>query len=248
MGDKVDMSLDDIIKTNRSAGRGRGGRGGRGGNSRGGNRNAGSGPVRNQRQGNAGRSAPYAKGNPDGDWSHDMYEGGPRKSNPRLGAVPNAAGGGSSKLVVSNLDFGVSDADIKELFMEFGPLKHASVHYDRSGRSLGTADVVFERRLDAVKAMKQYNGVPLDGRSMVIQMATSDLNTIANRLTSPRANTNNGQQQKRTGAPASRGQRGGQRGQRGGAGGQRGQRNPKQPAPTADELDAELESYRSELK
>lgn len=192
-------------------------------------------------------------------WQHDRFTG-------RSGITTTGPG----KLMVSNLDFGVTDIDIKELFSEFGRLKNTHVHYDFSGRSLGTADIVYERKSDAIKALKQYDGVPLDGRPMKIEMA-SDATAFIKNNTRPRSNSvsrrrgNSGRVMKRGGGSSRgagrggsrsriRGGRGGSRGggrrvggrgtgRRGGRGSNRGAGGKKAAAPNKDQLDQELDSF-----
>uniref|UniRef100_A0A2A4IVF5 RRM domain-containing protein n=1 Tax=Heliothis virescens TaxID=7102 RepID=A0A2A4IVF5_HELVI len=264
MVDQIEMALDDIIKANKKAPRGggagrkfnatrkpAGGRGGAGGGFR--NGRAG-GVLRGRNRGGISKSTNYTRGDVNSAWKHDMFNDfGERKI--QRNAMP-AITTGPTKLLVSNLDFGVSDSDIQELFSEFGILKSAAVHYDRSGRSLGTADVVFERRADALKAMKQYNGVPLDGRAMNIQLATSEISSFrteergGGRIgggnsggSGPiRRNISRGGATRNQGGGGSRGNT--RRGGRGAAGPGRG----KRPVPTAEQLDAELDAYVKEIK
>lgn len=168
MVERIDMSLDDIIKMDGISRRGgRGGvarRGAVGGGGRmaagngGGNRptaNRGSGALRS-RMNRGPRSVPYTRSSDM--WQHDKFEGSAR------------GGPGSSHILVSNLDFGVNDKDVRELFAEFGSIRRAGVHYDKSGRSHGTADVVFDNRAAALAAMKRYNGVLLDGKLSTLIM------------------------------------------------------------------------------
>ncbi|KAI3824334.1 hypothetical protein L1987_05792 [Smallanthus sonchifolius] len=78
-----------------------------------------------------------------------------------------------AKLYVSNLDIGVTNEDIRELFSEIGELKRYAIHYDKSGRPNGTAEVMFARRSDAFHALKRYNNVQLDGKPMKIDIVGS---------------------------------------------------------------------------
>ena len=91
---------------------------------------------------------------------YDDATGGSAGKRPFRGVLHTA---GPGKLLVSNLHLGVIESDVKELFLEFGNLCKAAIHYDKSGRSLGTAEVIFDSISDAAKALKQYNNVPLDG-------------------------------------------------------------------------------------
>ncbi|XP_025422835.1 THO complex subunit 4-like [Sipha flava] len=250
----MDVSLVELIKNKTSSSRG----GRHGGERQGGSRSFSGGQrggeTSNFRPNGASRSGggpmgrgrsiarrsngftPYSKADVNSSWTHDMYEG-PKRQQIKGGLSTTNI----HKIVISNLDFGVTSKDIQVLFNEFGPLKTAAVHYDRSGRSLGTADVVFGSKNAALKVVHRYNNIRLDGRPMKIELVT-DFSTVANLVT-------------RLSRPAPlpvRGIRGGVRGNRGkrenirgnsrGRGG-RGDRNSEKKMPNEDELDAQLDRY-----
>eukprot|EP00897_Mesotaenium_endlicherianum_P007898 jgi/Mesen1/7136/ME000037S06497 len=239
---ELDMSLDDIIKSNKATrGGGRGGRSARGGGGR------GAGPARRNVNRAAYRPSPYGLAKPspmatDAAWQHDLYENGAAAG---VGAPGGRAIETGTKLYISNLDFGVSNEDIKELFSEIGDLKRSSVHYDRSGRSKGTAEVVFARRADGVAALSRYNNVQLDGKPMRIEI-------IGTNLAAPvaaRVRTVPGFVAATAAAGPVRGgrgfARGAGRGGRGGGRGRGGRKGGNKPEKTQEELDAELDSYHA---
>ncbi|OAY37838.1 THO complex subunit 4A [Manihot esculenta] len=234
MSSALDMSLDDIIKNNKKSGSG---------NARGRGRPSGPGPARRLANRGANRAAPYtASKAPETTWQHDMFtdQGMAYGQAGRASAIETG-----TKLYISNLDYGVSNEDIKELFSEVGDLKRYSIHYDRSGRSKGTAEVVFSRRTDALAAVKRYNNVQLDGKPMKIEIVGTNIATPA---APPANNVSFGNS---NGVPRGGQGRGGTTGRPRGGGGRgfgrgRGRGRGRGEKVSAEDLDADLEKYHSE--
>ncbi|CAI0627107.1 unnamed protein product [Linum tenue] len=274
MATSVDMSLDDIIKKNRGRGRGRGSAQRGRGTVRSFSAGRMTGKVHRGPLGVNARPSQFTISKParrvrNLPWQHDLLE-----ESIRAAGITGIEVG--TKLCISNLDHKVSNDDIRELFAEIGDLKRYAVHYDRTGRPSGSAEVVYTRRSDAFAALKKYNNVLLDGKPMKIEIvgANEDLPISA------RVNVTgvNGRQKRtvvmtagrgrgRGGfAAATRGRGSGQskrgglqtgsRGGRGGAGGRgggvrgggRGRGRGKKGAveKSADDLDKELENYHAE--
>ncbi|XP_022089359.1 polymerase delta-interacting protein 3-like isoform X3 [Acanthaster planci] len=78
-----------------------------------------------------------------------------------------AASTQGTRLIVSNLHSSVSEADIKELYGDVGPLKKA-----RLVRS-GLAEVVYIKREHALEAIARYHNRELDGLPMQCKLDTS---------------------------------------------------------------------------
>ncbi|XP_010450528.1 PREDICTED: THO complex subunit 4D [Camelina sativa] len=176
MSGALNMTLDEIVKrgkTARSGGRGnsrgRGRGGGRGSGSNGflgGGRGAG--PARRGPLAVIAHPSSFSINKPvrrvrSLPWQNGLFEDGLRAA-----GVSGVEAG--TRLHVTNLDQGVTNEDIRELFSEIGELERYAIHYDKNGRPSGTAEVVYPRRSDAIQALKKYNNVLLDGRPMRLEI------------------------------------------------------------------------------
>ncbi len=75
-------------------------------------------------------------------------------------------------IFVAGLSFSINDADLSELFEEYGVVTSSKVVVDRmSGRSKGYGFVEMEDDEAAKKAVAELNGAEYDGRTIAVSEA-----------------------------------------------------------------------------
>ncbi|KAJ2033549.1 hypothetical protein GGI08_009093, partial [Coemansia sp. S2] len=170
MSTNLDKSLDDIIgETPRRSGR----RGNRQNNNN--NRDRGS-PNRNspysRRDGGVQKRSSNNAGGGGGVTKHQqaiMFN--PAAFMAAAQQQQQQQGGASTgRIHISNLDYAVSEADIRALFGQVGPVNKATLNYGPNGKSKGTGEVQFKNPAHAALAVEKYHGVTLDGRPMRIEI------------------------------------------------------------------------------
>lgn len=217
----MEQSLDDILKAQSSAKRGRGGR-----------------------RSNPSRAA--ATAGPVGGVSKSTRHAKPAKAALTAPAVSSA---GETKIMVSNLPHDVEQGQLQEYFTSavgVGRPKKILLQYGPNGRSLGSATIIFNRHDQAVKATASLNGVKIDNRPIRVELLVSAANiptparqpSLAERVTQPKKDKPKPATAEKAVAGRGRG-RGDARGKgRGGRGGRE-----RQKKKTTEDLDAEMADY-----
>ena len=78
----------------------------------------------------------------------------------------------NSKIYVGNLPYSVTDSALKSNFAEFGSVSSAKVMMDReTGKSKGFGFVEMASAEVAQAAISALNGMSVDGRSIVVNLA-----------------------------------------------------------------------------
>ncbi len=78
----------------------------------------------------------------------------------------------ANKLFVGNIEWSVTDDELRELFAQAGNVTEAVVIKDKfSGRSKGFGFVTFETEEEAQAAIEQFNEYDLKGRNIAVNVA-----------------------------------------------------------------------------
>jgi len=94
-------------------------------------------------------------------------------------------------IYVSNLNYGVNDADLKELFEEYGTVSSAKVITDKmSGRSRGFGFVEIENETQGKKAIEELDNCEYDGKVINVTIAKPRTERTDGRFSNRRSNNN----------------------------------------------------------
>ena len=75
-------------------------------------------------------------------------------------------------IYIANLSYSVNDADLKELFQEYGEVSSAHVITDRdTGKSRGFGFVEMPNESEGLKAIKELDEAEYDGKVIVVNVA-----------------------------------------------------------------------------
>ncbi|KAI0537987.1 hypothetical protein GGR58DRAFT_321233 [Xylaria digitata] len=259
----MDRSLDEIVAESQARKRGSRPRRGGGGGSRQ-SRERDSYPRDGVR-----KSTRDDRSGLDSDWVHDKFEGfhsRDRARNFRRRRSPEPAQDGhGTKIKVENLHYDLSESDLDGLFSKIGPVAKLELLYDRAGRSEGVAFVTYERRDDALDAIREFNGANAKGQPIRMSIISSaprrnpfgtasmPSRPLAERITRPRSMSPNdrgidryvpeGGRRSHSPRPRRRGRRAGARRDNGGENTGRPAGRDGRPRKTQEELDAEMEDY-----
>jgi len=175
---------------------------------------AGAGPVRNKA--NRGNSSPYnrqrpPKGDINGTWEHDMFNGGNAKSSlsarlsdsasrqpPKINmgaavrAMEEARGskditikGASMRgnlIEVRGLVAGTTADDVEAIFRRCGHIVSSSVHTHAAIDGSVVVRLLFKEEKDALYAVRKFNGETADGRTLTVKSVGNQPVNLAARL------------------------------------------------------------------
>ncbi|KAI4708363.1 hypothetical protein J4E89_006987 [Alternaria sp. Ai002NY15] len=220
---KMEQSLDDILKASKTSRRGRGAR-------------------------RSGAGRPAATTAPVGGVAKSTKQGN-KQSKPAPTAPAASFGGGETKIMVSNLPRDIDNSQLQDYFVNavgVGRPKKVLLQYDAQGRSVGSATVIFTKHDQAAKATSHLNGVKIDGRPVRVEMLVSAAalpaatrpSSLADRVTQPKKDKPKPATAEKAAPGAARG-----RGQTRGKGKGRGGREARPKKKTVEELDAEMADY-----